>query len=556
MPRTAALKLPSPTDRAAVQPRLASAFDRILESRWTLAWLTALCLALFLPGFFSIQPLDIGETHIAVGTRRMLDAGGLPRLHLDVQPPGIHWLQAAVVRGLETLHLAHRSGIAAYRFASLLCALAAVLATFHWGRMLVGRRAALLGAVLLSGCAAVVADAHLATAATPFLATMTACMGLLGAAWLRPERFGAVAAAAFWALLAMGVLLQGLVAPLMVLLAGAGLALADRGARWLAALRPHWGVPLMLALALPPLFVATPGIATSLLGGFAGGIRLPGTQLLGLSVTAFPAFWLALLAVPAVLRERASPAVHFLLAWILSAWLIAEALPWRADAILPALPPILLLTARWATQPAPAKPPRALWLLGASALVLVAAAFVMGAAGIAYLDLRELPYAALAFVCMALLVWRVLAHGLAGRMAHAGLIGTLLAVPLYATLLQGTLSHFPVARIADRITSTARWVAPGITPERFGILGFDGASLAFAFGPALHRLPDADAAARFLEADPANVVAILDVEEDAFRKAAARHGVTVEEAGQILAFDPMRAEFVVFLMYRLPGDRG
>ena len=116
----------------------------------------------------------------------------------------------------------------AYRVPSLLGALLAVLATFHWGRGLVGRRAALLGAAMLASSLVLVAEAHIAKTDAALLATIVGAMGLFGQAYLRPEAFSARQAAAFWLLLGLGVLLKGPIGPMVPLLAGITLAVSDK----------------------------------------------------------------------------------------------------------------------------------------------------------------------------------------------------------------------------------------------------------------------------------------------------------------------------------------
>lgn len=553
--------------------RLQGGLDQVLDTRWPHLWLAVLCLVLFLPGFFSIQPVDLGETRIAVATRQMLDSGDLLRPRLGPagsygQPAGIHWVQAMLVRGLEALHLAHRTGIPAYRLASLLGALLAVLATCHWGQALVGRRAAFLGAVMLAGCAALVAVAHLATPDAPLLAALTAGMGLMAAAYLAPQRFTARHALGFWLAVAAGVLLRGSVALLLPLMAATALALADRGAPWLRALRPGWGVPLLL-LATAPWFVAidraTGGEALAALlredwlgrlAGLGGEGRQPGLHLALFPATAFPAAWIVLLSLPGAWLDRAGRGTRFLLAWAVPAWLLAELTAGLPGAALPAFPPLMLLGAAWAVRPLRPRPPP--WLLTTAGILLAAVAGAIGANafGIAELDIREAPYGLMAMASAALLTWRLLAHGRSGAWARAALLGTVLATPLYAAVLQGTLSHLPVARIADRVAGTAQRVAPGLPPERFGVLGFDGASLLFAHGPGVHLLASGAAAADFLAGGPDRVVAVADMQEGEFRRAAATRGVEVSERATILSFDPYRRDFGIMIFYRAAGEAG
>src|SRR4051812_21387330 len=67
--------------------------------------LVALCLAVYLPGFFAIPVVDRDEARFAQASRQMLESGdyvvprvqGTPRLN---KPPLIYWLQATAARVL------------------------------------------------------------------------------------------------------------------------------------------------------------------------------------------------------------------------------------------------------------------------------------------------------------------------------------------------------------------------------------------------------------------------------------------------------------------------
>src|SRR5689334_6591375 len=185
-----------------------AAKDRVmpaLERRPRLV-LVLLCLALWLPGFFAIPASDRDEARFAQATRQMLESHDLVRIRFqdeerNKKPVGIHWLQAASVKAMEELHLSWRGEIWPYRLPSLAGALLAVLATFHWGRTLVGRRAAFLGAAMLGSCLLLVVEAHIAKTDAALLASVAAAMGLFGQCYLRPASFPARDAAAFWLIL-------------------------------------------------------------------------------------------------------------------------------------------------------------------------------------------------------------------------------------------------------------------------------------------------------------------------------------------------------------------
>ena len=66
------------------------------------AALAALCLALFLPGFFTLPPTDRDEARFAQATRQMLESGDFVDIRFQDEarhkkPVGIHWMQSATV---------------------------------------------------------------------------------------------------------------------------------------------------------------------------------------------------------------------------------------------------------------------------------------------------------------------------------------------------------------------------------------------------------------------------------------------------------------------------
>src|SRR5437868_10812633 len=106
-------------------------FSRLIR-RHPLASVLIICALAWLPGFFTLPPLDRDESRFAQATRQMLETRDFVdiRLGQDVRyekPVGIYWLQAAAttVFGGGT-----RDAIWTYRLPSLIGALAAVAATF------------------------------------------------------------------------------------------------------------------------------------------------------------------------------------------------------------------------------------------------------------------------------------------------------------------------------------------------------------------------------------------------------------------------------------------
>ena len=552
--------------------------DRLPETRRPHLWLVLLCLALWLPGFFTIPPGDRDESRFAQATRQMVETGDYVRIHFgeverNKKPAGIHWAQAASVHALETLGVAEaRARIWAYRIPSLLGALAAVLATFHLGRALVGRRAAFLGAAMLAGCFVLVIETHIAKTDAALLGTVAVAMGLMGRAYVNPGAFGGGQAAAFWLVLGASVLLKGPIGPAVPLLAGITLAAADKawrnGAPWLRALRPAWGVPLML-LAAAPWFVAVT-IATEgrFLADAIGGDMLtkvgsadenhwgpPGYYLLTFGVAAFPAAFLVLRALPGAWADRLQPSTRFLLAWAVPVWLLFEAVTTKLPHYtLPAFPALMLLAAQWALDPLRREPPRWLRWLSVLALAGPAAGLAVAAVALPFLaDRLVSPVALLALpaaVALAVLALRALS---AGEPARAALLAVVLAVPLNWVVLQGVLPRLEAPWISPRLAALVQGVQPGIRDEAFGIAGYHEPSLMFALGGGIRLLRGGEEAARFLAAAPGRVVAVSDSYEAAFRAEAAAAGLALREHGTVEGFNYSRGRPVAISVFGAGG---
>src|SRR5207302_1971854 len=149
---------------------------------------------------------------------------------------------------------------------SLLGAIGAVLLTYWTALAFVTRRAAFLAALMMAGSILLSIEARLATTDAMLLASVVAAMGVLARIYLPEQRehldatSGWTLPAIFWTALAVGVLLKGPVIVMVVALAAVVLALIDRSARWLLALRPLIGLIWFAALVLP-WFVAIIGRA-------------------------------------------------------------------------------------------------------------------------------------------------------------------------------------------------------------------------------------------------------------------------------------------------------
>src|SRR3954468_2051256 len=120
------------------------------------ALLLLVALLSFLPGFFSIPPIDRDEARFAQATKQMVESGDYIDIRFQDEvrykkPVGIYWLQGAVVRAAEALGVPQaRSTIWLYRIPSLLGAIGAVLLTYWTALALVSRRGAFLAGLMMA----------------------------------------------------------------------------------------------------------------------------------------------------------------------------------------------------------------------------------------------------------------------------------------------------------------------------------------------------------------------------------------------------------------------
>ena len=559
-------------------PNAITAFlDSLPETRRPRLVLVALCLLLWLPGFFTLPAGDRDESRFAQASRQMVETGDWVRIRVgeeerNKKPAGIHWAQASVVTVLEATGLGSRADIWAYRIPGLLGALLAVVATFHWGRALVGRRAAFLAAALLASGMVLVVETHIAKTDAALLGLVTVAMGLFGRAYLTPAAFTARQAAGFWVVLGGAILLKGPIGPMVPLLTGLTLAIVDRRAAprgllhapWLKSLRPGWGIPLMLAVAAP-WFIAI-GIATE--GRFfadaIGGDMLskvgsgeeahwgpPGYYLATFGIAAFPASFLVLMALPSAWRDRLRPASRFLLAWVAPSWLVFEAVATKLPHYtLPVWPALMLLGAAWAMDPLRRPAPRWLFWLAAAALCGTVAGLALAAPVLFWLaDGQTDLWSFLLLPVAAAMIWTVLRFARAGAFARAGLAAVLFAVPVYWLVLGAVLPRLYAPWISPHVAELLHRSAPDVTAANFGVLGYAEPSLLFAVGRELHLLRDAPAAVDFLQGAPGRVVAVADRQEAGFRTAAA--GLPLRELGQVSGYQYVRGRPVVLILYRL-----
>ncbi|MDP4025083.1 glycosyltransferase family 39 protein [Methylobacterium sp. NEAU 140] len=484
------------------------------------AALLALCLLLFLPGQISLQPMDRDEPRFAQASKQMLESGDLVDIRFQGEarhkkPVGIYWAQAAAVAAGEALGVPEaRTQIALYRLPSLIGAAASVLLAYWAGLAFLPRRGALLAAALYGACLMLSAEAHLAKTDALLAACATASLGALARAWLgRGQRLGLPVLAAFWLGLALGILVKGPMVPLFVALPAAFLSWKAGSARWLGALRPLPGLALVL-LIVAPWFAAiawksggafyAEAVGHDMLGKIGGAAERhgapPGAYALAVFATFWPGAVFAAMSLPFAWRERRGDAVAFVIAAVLPAWLIFEAVPTKLPHyVLPLLPWLAVLTVL-ALNAGALDPRRRGARAAALLLPAIPLALTLGLCAFGWrIDGHRIPFAALPLLggacILAALGWRAFARGMPERALVLGILASCLLGPGVLGVAQRQL---PGLKVSPRLAAL-RDRLPCPNPQ-VASLGYREPSLVFLIGTDLALLPDGAAAKAFLDA--------------------------------------------------------
>jgi 4-amino-4-deoxy-L-arabinose transferase-like glycosyltransferase len=351
--------------------RLVQLIDVVTASHLRATVFLLLCAALlFIPGFFTIPPIDRDEARFAQATKQMVETSDFVDIRFQDEvrykkPVGIYWMQAAAVKAASALGLpGAQLRIWVYRLPSLIGAVGAVLLTYWAALAFVTRRGAVFAALMVCSSVLLSAEARLAKTDAMLLLTVVAAMGALARAYLSWQRGEDPAhppwswPAIFWTALAGGILLKG---PLILMFVGltiVALAILDRGAPWMWRLRPVWGLMWALVLVLPWFIAIFWRAGDTFFADSIGGDMLsklaaqethgapPGLYLLLFWITFWPGAPLAAMAAPAAWRAKREPGAQYLLAWLVPSWIVFElVLTKLPHYVLPLYPAIAILTA-------------------------------------------------------------------------------------------------------------------------------------------------------------------------------------------------------------------
>ena len=447
----------------------------VLARNWAIS-LTLLCLVLWTPGIATLPPIDRDESRFAEASRQMLEShdfidikfGHVPRYQ---KPVGIYWVQSltTVVAGLG-----NDSHIWTYRSASLLGGILAVLLCFWCARAFALPEVAWLAGALMGTSLLLTAEATMATTDACQLACVMGSVGVLMRVWLatRPGSAHVMPSTglilAGWAAFAAGILIKGPVVPGVCAVTVLALIAWQRGAwRWLAALRPLYGLLLALAIDLP--WLVTIGIqshgafyqqslghdfAAKLAGGQESHGAPPGLYLALVTLTFWPAILFVVPGLGAAIRNRADAASRFLLCWAGASWLMIEIVPTKLpNYILPAYPPLAMLAALWMLWPRDETAPRWQAVLG----WLSAVQFAIGAAALA-----AAPILVTSKYANGTPWWLIALAAVSGLLALAALITYLQASKVGAFLLASlaVLVAYPTLTVGAAPRLERIWISP------------------------------------------------------------------------------------------------
>jgi 4-amino-4-deoxy-L-arabinose transferase-like glycosyltransferase len=564
----------TPSKSASSSRRLLAAFDSATASHWrAVVFLTLCALVLFLPGFFTIPPIDRDEARFAQATKQMVETGDYVdiRFQDDVRykkPVGIYWMQAAAVQTASALGLpGAQLRIWIYRIPSLIGAVGAVLVTYWTALAFVTRRGAVFAALMMCASVLLGAEARLGKTDAMLLVMVVAAMGALARVYLSwqrgedPEHPPWSWPAIFWTALAGGILIKG---PLILMFAGltiVALAIVDRGAPWLWRLRPLWGLMWTLVLVLPWFVAIYWRAGNAFFTDSVGGDMLsklaaqeshgapPGLYLLLFWITFWPGAPLAAMAAPAVWRAKREPGAQYLLAWLAPSWIVFElVLTKLPHYVMPLYPAIAILTAGALERRVLSRS----WLVrgAASWFAIPTLASIIAVIGAVILT-RQLalvswPLLAAAMI-FGLFAWWLYENNHAERsLLNAVAAAAFLALGIYGVVMPQLATLFPSAEIARALRNVS-CVGP-----QAAAAGFHEPSLVFMTATST-LLTDGSGAADFLNQGNCRFALVEQRAERAFVQRAEAIGLRYNVASRIEGYNISQGRAVSIAIFRSEG---
>jgi 4-amino-4-deoxy-L-arabinose transferase-like glycosyltransferase len=554
--------------------RLARLIDFVTADHARAVAFLMLCgLLLFLPGFFTIPPIDRDEARFAQATRQMVETGDYVDIRFQDEvrykkPVGIYWMQAAAVHTASALGLPKAQlRIWVYRVPSLIGAIGAVLLTYWTALAFVTRRGAVLAGLMMCSAVLLSVEARLAKTDAMLLLTVVAAMGALARVYLSWQRGEDPVhppwswPIIFWTALAGGILLKGPLILMFVGLAIVMLAILDRDASWLWRMRPVWGLMWTLVLVLPWFVAIYWRAGETFFTDSLGGDMLsklsaqeshgapPGVYLLLFWITFWPGAPLAVMAAPAVWRARREPGAQFLLAWLIPSWIVFElVLTKLPHYVLPLYPAIAILTVGALERQVLSRS----WLTRGSAWWFVVPVCASIIAVVAAIKLTRQPvFFAWPFVAGALIfglfAWWLYEDSRAERsLLNAFVAAAFLASAIYGAVLPSLTPLFPSAAVARALRNMV-CVGP-----KAAAAGFHEPSLVFMTDTST-LLTDGSGAADFLSQGSCRFAVVEQRSERAFVQRAEAIGLRYNVATRIEGYNISQGRSVSISIFRSEG---
>jgi 4-amino-4-deoxy-L-arabinose transferase-like glycosyltransferase len=540
----------------------------VLARGWRGRLLAALiALVAALPGLVMLPTVDRDEARFAQASAQMLESGdfvsiGFQDAARSQTPVLIHWLQAASVMLVSAPEARQ---IWAYRIPSLLGAMLAAAACAWGAETVFGAVPGFIAGAILGASVLLSTEASLATTDAVLCGMVTLSMAAFARVYAaaRGEMVvGWRTKLLFWLGLALAILDKGPVAPMIVVLAGVALAIADRGAPWARSLGWTWGLLLICAIVGPwamAITVRTDGgfwtgaIAGDLAGKLTGGdghFRPPGFHTLLAPVLIFPAAALLPAAAMEAWRGHAATGVRVALAWLVPAWLVFELLPTKLPHdVLPLYGALAWLAGYALTRPL------AGWTRWAGAglslvvglgiaVVVILVSHRFGAPGDLWIAIVAGGLAILAGAAGGAVV--LTRQGLVALIA-AGALGIAAHAVIFAGVAPRLSSLWTSVQIAAALDRAKLDPLGGLIPGPVTVVGYAEPSLVFALGTETEIGDVGDAADAISEGSP---VVIEAKDEPAFAAELAIDKLKAAPAAVVTGFDYSRSQPVRLTIYR------